>query len=201
MLDAVCPGQVFTSPTPDQIEAATRAVDGGAGVRHIVKNCTGDLMNFEIAVELCEAQGAPVRSVVIDDDAGAGAQSRLGGGHLDSPDRLRVEFGFRPQAPQTRPPRPPDCDCRRRPVACLGVQGPAFDPSACLNRPSLSSRFRSTTPLARLSLPVLTRPSYPKNLAQLAGSDGITGPAPDCLPSVNPKTAFANLLAVTYPAL
>ena len=68
MLDAACPGQVFTSPTPDQIEAATRAVDGGAGVLHIVKNYTGDLMNFEMAAELCEAQGVRVRSVVIDDD-------------------------------------------------------------------------------------------------------------------------------------
>ena len=54
MLDAACPGQVFTSPTPDQIEAATRAVDGGAGVLHIVKNYTGDIMNFEMAAELCQ---------------------------------------------------------------------------------------------------------------------------------------------------
>ena len=46
MLDAACPGEVFTSPTPDQIEAATRAVDGGAGVLHNVKNYTGDIMNF-----------------------------------------------------------------------------------------------------------------------------------------------------------
>ena len=55
MLDAACPGQVFTSPTPDQIEAATRAVNGGAGVLHIVKNYTGDIMNFEMAAELCQA--------------------------------------------------------------------------------------------------------------------------------------------------
>ena len=54
MLDAACPGQVFTSPTPDQIEAATRAADGGAGVLHIVKNYTGDIMNFEMAAELCQ---------------------------------------------------------------------------------------------------------------------------------------------------
>ena len=51
MLDAACPGQVFTSPTPDQIEAATKAVHGGAGVLHIVKNYTGDVMNFEMAAE------------------------------------------------------------------------------------------------------------------------------------------------------
>jgi phosphoenolpyruvate---glycerone phosphotransferase subunit DhaK len=68
MLDAACPGQVFTSPTPDQIEAATLAVDGGAGVLHIVKNYTGDIMNFEMAAELCQARGVEVRAVVIDDD-------------------------------------------------------------------------------------------------------------------------------------
>lgn len=68
MLDAACPGEVFTSPTPDQIEAATRAVDGGAGVLHIVKNYTGDIMNFEMAAELCQAQGVEVRAVVINDD-------------------------------------------------------------------------------------------------------------------------------------
>jgi dihydroxyacetone kinase-like protein len=68
MLDAAVPGQVFTSPTPDQIEAATRAADGGAGVLHIVKNYTGDILNFEMAAELCQMQGAEVRTVVIDDD-------------------------------------------------------------------------------------------------------------------------------------
>ena len=68
MLDAACPGQVFTSPTPDQIEAATLAVNGGAGVLHIVKNYTGDVMNFEMAAELCQAQGVEVRAVVINDD-------------------------------------------------------------------------------------------------------------------------------------
>src|SRR5271166_7200230 len=55
MLTAACPGQVFTSPTPDQIEAATRAADCRAGVLHIVKNYTGDVMNFEMAAELCQA--------------------------------------------------------------------------------------------------------------------------------------------------
>jgi dihydroxyacetone kinase-like protein len=68
MLDAACPGEVFTSPTPDQIEAATLAADGGAGVLHIVKNYSGDLMNFEMAAELCQARGVEVRSVVINDD-------------------------------------------------------------------------------------------------------------------------------------
>jgi dihydroxyacetone kinase-like protein len=68
MLDAAVPGQVFTSPTPDQIEAATRAADGGAGVLHIVKNYTGDILNFEMAAELCQAAGLQVEAVVIDDD-------------------------------------------------------------------------------------------------------------------------------------
>jgi dihydroxyacetone kinase-like protein len=68
MLDAACPGDVFTSPTPDQIEAATKAVNGGAGVLHIVKNYTGDIMNFEMAAELCQLEGIEVEAVVIDDD-------------------------------------------------------------------------------------------------------------------------------------
>jgi dihydroxyacetone kinase-like protein len=68
MLDAACPGEVFTSPTPDQMEAATKAVDGGAGVVHIVKNYTGDVMNFEMAADLCRAEGIEVESVLVDDD-------------------------------------------------------------------------------------------------------------------------------------
>lgn len=67
MLDAACPGQVFTSPTPDQIEAATRAVDSGAGVLHIVKNYTGDIMNFEMAAELCQGNGVKVQAAIIND--------------------------------------------------------------------------------------------------------------------------------------
>jgi phosphoenolpyruvate---glycerone phosphotransferase subunit DhaK len=68
MLDAACPGEVFTSPTPDQMLEATKAVDGGAGVLHIVKNYTGDVMNFEMAAELARGEGIEVESVVIDDD-------------------------------------------------------------------------------------------------------------------------------------
>jgi dihydroxyacetone kinase-like protein len=68
MLDAACPGAVFTSPTPDQMLAATKAVDGGKGVLHIVKNYTGDVMNFEMAAELARADGIDVASVIIDDD-------------------------------------------------------------------------------------------------------------------------------------
>src|SRR5512141_2343808 len=68
MLDAACPGAVFTSPTPDQMQAATAAVNGGRGVLHIVKNYTGDIMNFELAAELAEAEGIDVAAVVIADD-------------------------------------------------------------------------------------------------------------------------------------
>jgi phosphoenolpyruvate---glycerone phosphotransferase subunit DhaK len=68
MLDAACPGAVFTSPTPDQMLEATKAVDGGAGVLHIVKNYTGDIMNFEMAAEMAMAEGIEVASIVIDDD-------------------------------------------------------------------------------------------------------------------------------------
>jgi phosphoenolpyruvate---glycerone phosphotransferase subunit DhaK len=69
MLDAACAGEVFTSPVPDQMVAATKAVDGGAGVLHIVKNYTGDVMNFEMAAEMAEAEtGVRVVSVVTDDD-------------------------------------------------------------------------------------------------------------------------------------
>ncbi|MFN8079188.1 MAG: dihydroxyacetone kinase subunit DhaK [Kineosporiaceae bacterium] len=68
MLDAACAGEVFTSPVPDQILAATTAVDGGAGVLHIVKNYTGDVMNFEMAAEFAADAGIEVASVVIDDD-------------------------------------------------------------------------------------------------------------------------------------
>jgi len=65
MLDAACPGQVFTSPTPDQMVAAVEAVDSGAGLLFIVKNYEGDVMNFDMAAEMA---GSTVASVVTDDD-------------------------------------------------------------------------------------------------------------------------------------
>ncbi|GIE35630.1 dihydroxyacetone kinase subunit DhaK [Actinoplanes italicus] len=68
MLDAACPGEVFTSPVPDQILAATKAVDGGAGVVHVVKNYTGDVMNFQMAAELAADEGVTVETVLVDDD-------------------------------------------------------------------------------------------------------------------------------------
>ncbi|VXB89683.1 dihydroxyacetone kinase, N-terminal domain [Arthrobacter sp. 9AX] len=68
MLDAAVPGAVFTSPTPDQILPATLAANSGAGVVHIVKNYTGDVLNFETAAELAEGEGVNVRTVLVNDD-------------------------------------------------------------------------------------------------------------------------------------
>jgi dihydroxyacetone kinase-like protein len=68
MLDAACPGEVFTSPVPDQMLAATKAVDGGAGVIHIVKNYTGDVLNFKMAADEAAEDGIKVEAIVIDDD-------------------------------------------------------------------------------------------------------------------------------------
>src|SRR5213079_2619469 len=68
MLDAAAPGAVFTSPVPDQMLAATKGVDGGAGVVHIVKNYTGDVMNFQLAAELAADEGIKVESVLVNDD-------------------------------------------------------------------------------------------------------------------------------------
>jgi dihydroxyacetone kinase-like protein len=68
MLDAAVPGAVFTSPTPDPILEATKAVDGGAGVLHIVKNYTGDVLNFETAAEMAEMEDIKVKAIVVNDD-------------------------------------------------------------------------------------------------------------------------------------
>ncbi|NUR32313.1 MAG: dihydroxyacetone kinase subunit DhaK [Catenulispora sp.] len=68
MLHAACPGEVFTSPVPDQMLAAAQAVDGGAGVVFIVKNYTGDVLNFEMAAELAGEEGLQVATVLVDDD-------------------------------------------------------------------------------------------------------------------------------------
>ncbi|HEY3681519.1 MAG TPA: dihydroxyacetone kinase subunit DhaK [Streptosporangiaceae bacterium] len=68
MLDAACPGDVFTSPVPDQILAATKAADGGHGVLHIVKNYTGDVLNFRMAADLADDEDIAVATVVVDDD-------------------------------------------------------------------------------------------------------------------------------------
>ena len=68
MLDAAVCGEVFTSPTPDQIFEAIKAVNSGKGVFLVIKNYTGDVMNFEMAAELAEAEGIPVESVIVNDD-------------------------------------------------------------------------------------------------------------------------------------
>ena len=68
MLDAACAGPVFTSPTPDQMLEASKAVDGGAGVFYVVKNYTGDVLNFEMAGELAEAEGVQTDYIVVNDD-------------------------------------------------------------------------------------------------------------------------------------
>jgi dihydroxyacetone kinase-like protein len=68
MLDAACPGEVFTSPTPDQMAEATKAVNGGAGVLHVVKNYTGDVMNFDMAADLGKSEDIEVETVLTNDD-------------------------------------------------------------------------------------------------------------------------------------
>src|SRR6202011_1236316 len=105
MLDAACPGEVFTSPVPDQMLAATKAVNGGAGVIHIVKNYTGDVLNFKMAAEEASEEGIKVESVLIDDDVavqdslytagrrGVGATvltEKLAGASADRGDSLEV---------------------------------------------------------------------------------------------------------------
>ena len=68
MLDAACPGHVFTSPTPDQMYEASKAANGGAGILHIIKNYTGDALNFELAADMLRGDGIEVQSVLTDDD-------------------------------------------------------------------------------------------------------------------------------------
>ena len=68
MLDAACPGEVFTSPTPDQMLEAAKMVNGNAGVLNIVKNYSGDVMNFEMAAELAHSEGIQISNILIDDD-------------------------------------------------------------------------------------------------------------------------------------
>ena len=93
MLDAAVPGAVFTSPTPDPILEATKAADRGAGVLHIVKNYTGDVLNFETAAELADMEDIQVSTVIVNDDVavedslytagrrGCRARRRPGGSH------------------------------------------------------------------------------------------------------------------------
>jgi dihydroxyacetone kinase-like protein len=109
MLDAACPGEVFTSPVPDQMLAATKAVNGGAGVIHIVKNYTGDVLNFKMAADEAADEGIKVEAVVIDDDVavqdslytagrrGVGATvlaEKIGGAAAERGDSLEAVLGF-----------------------------------------------------------------------------------------------------------
>src|SRR5437868_8783578 len=91
MLDAACPGEVFTSPTPDQMLDATKAADGGAGVLHIVKNYTADVMNFEMAADLAGGENIQVEAVVIDGDVALQdslyTAGRRGVGHTVLPEK------------------------------------------------------------------------------------------------------------------
>ena len=111
MLDAACPGEVFTSPVPEQMLAATKAVDAGKGVVHIVKNYTGDVMNFKLAAEDAEDEGIKVESVLIDDDVavqdslytagrrGVGATvlaEKIAGAAAERGDDLAAVAGHRP---------------------------------------------------------------------------------------------------------
>src|SRR6266566_5234945 len=110
MLDAAAPGEVFTSPVPGQMLAATKAVDGGAGVVHIVKNYTGDVLNFKLAAEDAADEGIKVTAVVIDDDVavqdslytagGRGGRKRggPGQGHRHGQARERACTLFRSRA-------------------------------------------------------------------------------------------------------
>ena len=79
MLDGACPGEVFTSPTPDQMYECAKAVDSGAGVLYIVKNYTGDVMNFEMAAEMAHADGIKVQNILIDDDVAVKIENALVG--------------------------------------------------------------------------------------------------------------------------
>src|SRR5258708_25437954 len=102
MLDAACPGAIFTSPTPDQMLVATLAVNGGAGALHIVKNYTGDVLNFEMAADLVRAEGVEVEAVVINDDV-AGQDSRYTAGRRGGGVTVRAEKICRTGGGQKRP--------------------------------------------------------------------------------------------------
>ena len=100
MLDAACAGEIFTSPVPDQMLEATKGVDGGAGVLHIVKNYTGDVMNFQLGAEMAGDEGVKVESVLVNDDVAVEDSTWTAG--------RRVSQGL-PRTPTRRPFR-----CRRR---------------------------------------------------------------------------------------
>ena len=164
MLDAACPGAVFTSPTPDQMLAATQAVNGGAGVLHIVKNYTGDVMNFEMAADLARDEGMEVEAVLINDDvavkdslytAGRRGVGAHGAGREDRAAPRRRRAGRWPEVAGV-------CRKRQRPAAAWAWRSPpapcrrpAARPSTCPTTrwrsasASTASRGASGVPLAR----------------------------------------------------
>ena len=91
MLDAAVPGLIFSSPTAAQVEAATRAVDRGRGVLHIIKNYTGDVMNFSIAAELVAGDGIEVDRVVVADDLATDGGGEDGPGRRGTAAVIAVE--------------------------------------------------------------------------------------------------------------
>jgi phosphoenolpyruvate---glycerone phosphotransferase subunit DhaK len=91
MLDAAVPGAVFASPTALQVQAATEAVDRGRGVLHIVKNYTGDVLNFSIAAQLCAAQGIAIETVLVDDDLATDGHQAGGPGRRGTAAVVAVE--------------------------------------------------------------------------------------------------------------
>ena len=139
MLDAACPGEVFTSPTPDQMLEATKAVDGGAGVLHIVKNYTGDVLNFEMAAELAKGEGIEVEAVVTNDDVAVQdslytAGRRGVGDHRARREDLRrggrggqVARRGRRALPQGQRPGPHAWAWRSPPCTTPGSGEPSFD--------------------------------------------------------------------------
>lgn len=112
MLDAACPGAVFTSPTPDQMFEATKAVDGGVGVLYIVKNYTGDIMNFDMAAELAQAEGVPVQTVLIQDDVAVRDSLYTAGRRCTGCRARRRRPGSGRSAPGRLPPGPAPRPCR-----------------------------------------------------------------------------------------
>ncbi|ONH31071.1 dihydroxyacetone kinase subunit DhaK [Pseudofrankia asymbiotica] len=91
MLDAAVPGAVFASPTAGQILAATQSVSGGAGVVHVVKNYTGDVLNFEIAAEFATDDGITVRQILVDDDLATTSMTGDGPGRRGTAATVVVE--------------------------------------------------------------------------------------------------------------
>jgi phosphoenolpyruvate---glycerone phosphotransferase subunit DhaK len=176
MLDAACAGEVFTSPVPDQIVIATTAVSGGAGVLHVVKNYTGDVLNFQMAAELVGDEGIEVTSVVVNDDvavqdslytagrrgvgatvfvekiAGALAERRAS---LPEVAAVAAEVNERSRSfgvARFRPRESPrsSCPTRRSSSASASTASRAV-PGRCLSRPARSSRspWTPSTPTCR----------------------------------------------------